>query len=172
MTGSHRTSATYMRNHCTISRLICGQRARSMHVRRAGRPRASDVPESTGTEGCRARMCALAANADADEEVAVTEAEEAGWRCVLALALETDMSEAAAAEAEAEAEEVGVRAPDGAGEGWDGAGWRGKARECGGRRDSTMDRRLSHSNDVQPAKESEVSLGHTHVCDAVGAARC
>ncbi len=81
----------------------------------------------------------------------------------------------AAAAAEAEEDDVEGDAPDieitGCECGWWGKSWRGNARECGGKRDSTMERRVSHSSDVQPSTDSVVSLGHAHVWETGGAAR-
>ena len=68
LTGSHLTSATYIRSHCTISLLIWWQRVRSMDSSRTGRPMACDADDSTGTDGWRDRMCADAANADAEDD--------------------------------------------------------------------------------------------------------
>ena len=78
LTVSHFTSATYIRSHCTISLLIWWQRVRSMDSSRTGRPNVCDADERTGTEGCRDRICADAANADAEETIA--EEDDMTWR--------------------------------------------------------------------------------------------
>ena len=101
-----------------------------------------------------------------------TDEDESAWRWCWcwcwgadALALDMDADEDMDMEADVDMEIVGCEC------GWWGSGWRGKARECGGRRDSTIERSVSHSRDVQPSTESAVSFGQTHVCDTGGVAR-
>ena len=81
LTVSHFTSATYIRSHCTISLLIWWQRVRSMDSSRTGRPNVCEADERTGTEGCRDRICADAANAEADEDAEETMAEDDDMTC-------------------------------------------------------------------------------------------
>ena len=97
---------------------------------------------------------------------------DAAGRWPGALALDRDMRDAAAAAA-AEADEADAEEETEAdwALGACGRGWRGKARECGGRRDSTIERRVSQSSDVQPSTERTDSFGHTHVCDTGGVAK-
>ena len=90
-------------------------------------------------------MCAVAANDDADE---VVDDEDMAWRW-WPYALDIAGCDC----------------------GWWGRGWRGKARECGGRRDSTIERRVSQSTEVQPSTDRVVSLGHTQVWETGGVAR-
>ena len=140
---SHFTSVTYKRSHWTISLLIWWHRVKSIDCKRAGSP---EVPAFwSDVAGVCARMCAVAANADADDVTT-------GGRC-------------AAADADDDADEKprGDELVDEIG--------REYARELGGRRDSTTERMASQSSVVQPSRLNVVSFGHTHVWETGGAAR-
>lgn len=164
LTGSHLTSTTYIRSHCTISLLICWQRVRSMLSSRTGRPTVCDADDSTGTDGWRDRMCADAANAEAEDDADDTlPADDIAcrWR---GMGCWADAVDIAAAGCAADA----CVTWGGCGGGWC---WRGNAREWGGKRDSTIERRVSHSSDEHPSTDSVVSFGHTQVCETGGVAR-
>ena len=111
-------------------------------------------------------MCALAANAEAED----TAVDVVAGRLAAAAALAEEVDderEAAAAAAAAAAAEAEEDARENGSEGGVGrvakGAVRGNARDWAGSRDSTNDRKLSHSSVVQPSRLSVVSLGHTQV---------
>ena len=52
-----------------------------MDSSRTGRPNVCEADERTGTEGCRDRICADAANAEADEDAEETMVEDDDMTC-------------------------------------------------------------------------------------------